>query len=129
MRSASQNGTNARKQFRECERLRQVIVSAEVESFDSVAQLIPGGQEDRGCQASFCSKPPQDCPAIQSWQHDIEQKEIVIMFERQSQTFGAVLCHINRPAMIPQSVTQKGRSFRFVLNNKRSLWLLEHSSA
>jgi hypothetical protein len=31
--------------------------------------------------------------------------------------------------VIPQSVTQKGGSFRFVLNNKRSLWLLEHSSA
>jgi hypothetical protein len=31
--------------------------------------------------------------------------------------------------MISQSVTQKGRSFDFVLNNKRSLWLLEHSSA
>jgi len=28
-----------------------------------------------------------------------------------------------------QSVTQKRRSFGFVLDNKRSLWLLEHSSA
>jgi hypothetical protein len=31
--------------------------------------------------------------------------------------------------VILQSVAQEGRSFRFVLNNKRSLWLLEHSSA
>jgi hypothetical protein len=31
--------------------------------------------------------------------------------------------------VILQSVTQKRRSFGFVLDNKRSLWLLEHSSA
>jgi hypothetical protein len=31
--------------------------------------------------------------------------------------------------MILQSVTQKRRSFGFVLNDKRPLWLFEHSSA
>jgi hypothetical protein len=86
IRAASQNRADAGKQLREGERLNQIIISTEIESFDSIAYFIPSGQKDHSWLATFDSNPAEDCPTIQTWKHDIEQQEIVVIFERQPQT-------------------------------------------
>src|SRR5882762_2435485 len=86
IRAASQNRADAGEQLGKGERLNHIIVSTEIESFDTIAYFIPGGQKDHGWLATFGSQTAEDCPTIQTWKHDIEQQEIVVIFERQPQT-------------------------------------------
>src|SRR5689334_20724357 len=91
IRTTPQNRADTGEQLREGERFNQIIISTEVESFDSIAHFIPGGQKDHGWLATFGSKSAEDGPTIQTWKHDIEQQEIVLVFERQPQTVCTVL--------------------------------------
>src|SRR5260370_41426334 len=86
IRAASQNRADAGEQLRESEGFNQIIVGTEIESFDSIAYFIPGGQKDRAWLVTFASKTAEDIPTIQTRKHDVEQQEIVVIFKPQPQT-------------------------------------------
>src|SRR5712692_9515219 len=68
--AAAQQGTHARQELLERERLGKIIVGAAVETLDAVRYLIAGGEHQDGLVAAF-TEPAADLNAVDAWQLDI----------------------------------------------------------
>src|SRR5437762_9649707 len=69
--SAPQDRSDSRHQLARIERLRQIIVGTNLESYNSVHIFAARGQQqDRDTRS--VTKSPKNIKAVQRWKHDVE---------------------------------------------------------
>src|SRR5579862_6841355 len=73
---ASQVGLDPRQQLPQAERLRQVVVRAELEADDLVDLLVAGGEHQDGGLAARGADPAEHLEAVHGRQADVEQDEV-----------------------------------------------------
>src|SRR2546423_7838498 len=82
LRGPSQYRSHAREQFRKRERLYQIIICAEFESFHAVAHTVTRSQEENGCTHVTCPELSDDFHSVLLRQHNINNQKIEFICAR-----------------------------------------------
>lgn len=113
--AAPQEHAYARQQFREFERLDQIVVSSEIESTHLVASLSACREhEDRRLLGS--TKRRENGVAVDARQHDVQHDQVVIPSERRMQAVCAVKRQFHGVAAFDQALAQVVRRPCLVLD-------------
>ncbi len=75
-----QNRTHSQQQFSGAERLRQIVICAAFEAGNAIGLFALGSQHDDG-HLGLGANHPQHLEAIDAGQHDIENDEVVGVFD------------------------------------------------
>ena len=75
-RSAARQRPNAREEHVERERLRQIVVSADIQSADDIGRFVPRGQQQNRRGVPLLPKSPHDLEAVHFRQHHIEHQHV-----------------------------------------------------
>jgi hypothetical protein len=87
LRRTAEHGFDAGQQLFDAERFDDVIVRSALQSRDAVVLLAPRRQNDDGqCGADFPDS-PQNLQSVGSGQHQVQQQQIEVLFERHRQAF------------------------------------------
>src|SRR2546425_13030954 len=113
-RSASQSRADAREQFGEGERLNQIIVCAQFESLDPVADAIACGKEEDRRAKPAAAEFRDDRPAVFFREHYIDNEEIVSNGAYALQRCFAIMGEIDIEAGFAKPPGQKSGRFSFV---------------
>ena len=113
--SAPQQRAHTGQQFGERERLYQIIVRAQLESFHPIAHTVAGGEKKNRSADPVAPQVRDNLPAVFPWQHDIDDKEIKFDRAREVQTCFTVAREIDRESGFAKSFGQKSRGFLLVL--------------
>jgi hypothetical protein len=73
--SAAQHGAHASQKLFYAKRLRQIIVSAQIERSNFVTLIIQRGQDDNGDTGVFAYT-PTDLKTIHTWHHDVQDQQM-----------------------------------------------------
>lgn len=89
---ATDQGTQARFQFLDRERLGQVIVGAKAQAGELVVQRVAGRQhQHRGGLACVVAQAATHFDAVQAWQHEIQHDHVVAVLRGKTIAVQAVL--------------------------------------
>src|SRR5437773_494044 len=108
------------EQFRKRERLYQVIVRTQLESFHPVAHTLAGGKKKNGRANPVTPQFRDYLPAVLVWQHDIDDEKVGSGRARESQTGFAIPRKIDSEAGFAQTLGQKGGRLSFVFDHENS---------
>jgi len=100
--SAPGQRAHAGQQFLEGKRLRQTVVSTEIQPLNTVRHPGPGGQNEQVCRAAFASEPLQDGQPIHAGQHQIEINHVVVIVLGVPEAFLPIPCDIDGVARLAQ---------------------------
>ena len=109
---------NPRDQFLDVERLRQVVVSPEVESFQSLVQLAPGGEENHRNGIALLSEILQDAQPIPPGKHDVQDDGIIRFRRCQGVSLVAVVAEVDHHALLFQSLANEGSDLLLIFDNQ-----------
>jgi hypothetical protein len=74
--SAPQQRAHPGEQLGERERLYQIIVRAQFQSFHSIAHTVAGGEKKNGRAHSTAAQFRDHLPTVHAWQHDIDDEKM-----------------------------------------------------
>src|SRR2546427_2468077 len=108
------------------ERLRHVVVGAELESENLVPFLDPARDHDHGDSGEIrvLLEAPADLPAVQLGHHDVEQDHVRTDLARQPQSVGAVRRQDDIVALLGEVVADELGDVVLVLHQQHSSWTL-----
>src|SRR5439155_12159673 len=108
------------EQFRKRERLYQVIVRTQLESFHPVAHAVARSKKKNGRANAVASQFRDYLPAVLVWQHDIDDEKVEPGRAGERQTGFAIPRKIDSEAGFAQTFGEKGGRFSFVLDQQNS---------
>src|SRR5437763_15146395 len=94
-RSATQQRPHPRDNFIDRERLRQVVIGAEVQAFNSCAYIPARGEKEHWRIHALSPHLTQDTEPFASWQHNVEHDRVVCLSENLSERRTAFMHKIN----------------------------------
>src|SRR5947208_2285911 len=94
-RSATQQRPHPRDDFIDRERLRKVVIGAEVQAFNSFVYIPARGEKEHWRIHALSPHLAQDTEPVASWQHDVEHDRVVCLSENLSERRAAVMHEIN----------------------------------
>jgi hypothetical protein len=115
--TTTQQRADAQHQLGERERFDEVIVGAEFEAADAVADMIARGQENHR-QVAPRPQRTHDFPAVDARQHHVQHHEVVRVFQRHVQAVRSGACEIDRIAAFAQPLLQVVAGFRIVFDDE-----------
>ena len=107
-----------RDQFGEHEWLRQVIVRAGVQAFDSFIDFSSRGEQQDGCQDVARTQLTHDAQPVASGQHDVKDDHIECGRGRRRQSLVAMVQQVRRKALGLQGLADERRHLLFVFDNQ-----------
>ena len=116
--NASQHRAHAGEQFRKRERLHQIIVGAQLESFHPIANTIAGGKKENRRGDPIAPQFGNDIPAIFVRQHHVDDEKVKAGRARLLQAFFSITCHINGKSGFAQPFRQKCRGFVLIFDHQ-----------
>ena len=117
---AADERLHARQQFREGERLGQVVVAARLQAADAIVDGPPGAEDqDRHPDAPGAERVDQGQP-IHLGQHDVDDGRVVGLGQRLLEPGSPVRHPVDRKARLPESLVDEIRNGRVVLHQKDS---------
>src|SRR5439155_12221954 len=102
------------------ERLRQVVVGAEVQTFNSFVYIPVRGEKEHRRIHALSAHLAQDTEPVASWQHDVEYDRIVCLSENLSERRATVVHEVNHQILLREAVAQKASEFLFVFDDQHS---------
>src|SRR6266446_3955124 len=114
--STAQYRAHSCEQLRKCERLDQIIVCAQLESFHPVAHTVTRGQKKNGRANAIAPKFCNHFPAVLVREHDIDNQKIKLARASLRQPGFSIDCNIYRETGFPQSLGQERHGFFFVFD-------------
>src|SRR6266516_5687249 len=94
-RSSTQQRPDPRDDFVDRERLRQVVIGAEVQAFNSFVYIPTRGEKEHWRIHALSPHLAQDTEPVASWQHDVEHDRVVCLSENLSERRATVMHKIN----------------------------------
>src|SRR5437867_12375057 len=88
--ASSQQRMNARKKFGKGERLYQIVVSAELESFNAIGHAVAGGEKNNRCSETSVAELFNQRPSIFPGKHYINDQEIELAVAGHFKSSGAI---------------------------------------
>src|SRR5437867_6220264 len=118
LRSAAQYRTHTGQQFGKRERLEQIIVRAQLQSFHTVTHTVARCKKENRGANSIAPEFHDHFPAILMWEHDIHDKKIKFGRARLLQGAFTIARKIDCETGFAESFGQERRRFLFVLDNE-----------
>src|SRR5207244_11085102 len=99
-RAPAEQRAQASKELAERERLRQVVVGANVQSSNPVIDRFAGREHEDGGPSASSAQSITDGEAVQAREQDVEEERVVIGFHREVQALLTVRGKVNRVALL-----------------------------
>ncbi len=113
----AQQRANPQHEFGEGKRLDEIVVGAEFQAANAVADVVARGQEN---DRQIAPRPQRthDFPAVDARQHHVQHHEVVRVFERHVQAVRAGAREVDRVAAFAQPLLQVVAGFRVVFDDE-----------
>jgi hypothetical protein len=119
-RPAAQQRSHARQQFGKGERLYQIVVRAQFEPSYALVYGIASGQKKHQRAPAFLAQASENLPAIQPWEHHVENDEIELQFLREVQPIQSISGDIDDETRLPKSLLQELGGLGFIFDDQNS---------
>jgi hypothetical protein len=116
-----ENGFDARQQFLEGERLRQVIVRSGLQAFYPTVDVIERREHQDGRLPVPAPDFPQKLPTVDAGQHGVQDDQLVVGFRQAGQAHFPVQRHIGLEVVFPQAFLEVLGGPGLVLDNEKFL--------
>ena len=116
--AAPPEGSDARQQLVESERLHEVVVGTRVESLDPIADGSAGGQHQHGDLIARGTKATADLDAIESWEPEIEDHRVVRIAHREVEAGGTLAGQIGLVARATEGALDRVADRGLVFDQK-----------
>ena len=118
-RDAAHERAQPRKQLAEVEGLGQVVVGADVEAADAVADLSARGEHEDRRPALALAQRAADLEAVAAGEHHVEDDGVVVPHRRLHQRGVAVADDVDGVALVAQPAPDGTRQLRVVLDEQQ----------
>src|SRR5438128_10371491 len=119
-RSATQQRPHSRDDFTNRERLRKVVIGAEVQTFNSFVYIPARGEKEHRRIHALSAHLAQDTEPVASWQHDVEYDRIVCLSENLSERRTTVVHEVNPQILLRDAFAPKASELLFVFEEQHS---------
>ena len=119
-RRATEQRPHPRDDFADREWLREVIVSAEIQTFDSLVYIPARGEKEHWRIHTLSAHLAQDAEPVASWQHDVEDNCVVCLSENSSECRASIVDEVNDQILLREAVAQKASEFLLVFHHQHS---------
>ena len=116
---AAHERAQPRQQLAEVERLGQVVVGADVEAADAVADLAARGEHEDRRPAVALAQRAADLEAVAAREHHVEDDGVVLPHRGLHERGVAVAGHVDRVALVAQPALDGPRQLRVVLDEQQ----------
>jgi hypothetical protein len=106
--------SHAREEFSEHERLRQIVVSAGIQSLNALLHESSSGKHHHGRFDSALTQFAADFDSAYTWQPNIQQDGVVIHFPAELEGFLAGIRDIHGVGIFPKGAGNEARNFSFI---------------
>src|SRR6266566_3739413 len=113
-------GSEARQQLRERERLQQVVIRARVEAVDAIADRIARGEHQHRCPDALLAKLPAGREAVESGQHHVEDDRVVRCRAGHPEGVLAARSDVCDMALFAQAARDEGCHLRLVFDHEHT---------
>jgi hypothetical protein len=110
----------SRTELAEAERLRQVVVGADVEPVDAIGDRVAGGEQQDRRPSIGCAEPAADLEAVDARQHHVEHDRVVVVLGPEPEAVGSVARYVDGVAVLAQATLEQGGHPRFVLDDEHA---------
>ncbi len=114
----AQQRAQPRLQFRDVERLGQIVVGAKIEVFNDVRQGVLRADDQHRRRIILAPQSLQHHLARYPRQGQIQQDRIVLLRQQQRARFFAAVCLFHGVPRLVQQALQPGRQFAVILNQQ-----------
>jgi len=111
-----EHGSHPRHEFLGAERLRDVVVRANLEAHELVGLLAPAGEHDDR-HVRLPTESPGDIEAVELGQTEIEHDEIRLLGARGGERGLSIVCHDHREAGVLEIVACELHDLRLVVDD------------
>ena len=108
----------SRDQFVDVERLREIVVGAEVQALQPLVQRAARGDEDDGNGDPPVAQVAQDAQAVAPGDHDVEHQRVVGPGGREGVRVVTVVAEVDREALRLQALAHERGQFPVVLEHQ-----------
>jgi len=119
-RSTAQQRSDACQQFGKGERFYQIVVRAQFEPSHPLVYGIASGQKKHQRAPAFLAQARENLPAVQPWEHHVENDEIELQLLHEVQPIQSVSGDIDDETCLPKSFLQELGGLGFVFDNQNS---------
>ena len=115
---APHHRTNARRELRETEGLRQVVVGARVETPHPILGGLASREHEHRSPALRFPEAMTHLEPVHTRQHDVQHDRVVIVLGSEPQPVRAVERHVDRVPLLPETTLEQGRHPGLVLDHQ-----------
>ena len=115
---APPESTQSRGEFREFERLRQIVISAGVEPAHAIVDGIPRGQQQDGQTVGLLTQPAAQFEPGHPGKHDVENGDVVGLLVGKGDAVDAVVGEVDRVALAAQSSREECSHLGLVIDDQ-----------
>ena len=90
-----------------------------IQAADPILHTIAGGEQEDRCLA-LQAQAAEHFPAVQGWQHHVEDDGIVLGQFRLEQAFGSIGATVYRVAFVAKGTQQAGQQIRLIFHNQQT---------
>jgi hypothetical protein len=118
LRAPSHQSSNARDEFRECERFGQIVVCSNVEPAYAILDRVSGGQHQHREPTALITESTADFESVDVIEHDVENNRIVVILFCNPDGLIAGRNYIDGEPFLFQSSLQESRDLDRVLHDE-----------
>ena len=120
LRGTAKQRAHPREQFRKSERLHEIIVRAQLESFYSILHAVARSEEENRHVNAAVSQFLDDGPAVFLRQHHVNNEKIGVRRQSEFHSGFTIACPLNGKAGFAQTFGEKCRRFLFVFDEQHA---------
>jgi hypothetical protein len=118
--ASSEQSAESRQQLRYGKGLREIVISAAIQTCNAILHCVPRGEHDYRHSRSGPPQFPANCKPIVAGDHNVEDDSVIIRDRRLVNGINAIARHIHSKRVLTQSFRDKARNTLIVFNQKDS---------